>query len=56
MADSKANSDQFNKYYTLTAAVVQWVRALASPAKGWVFETPLRQTQAVKTGNDSSTA
>ena len=28
----------------------------ASEAGGWLFESQLRQTYAVKTGNDSSTA
>ena len=27
-----------------TAAVAQWVRALAPQAEGWVFESKLRQT------------
>ena len=34
----------------------QWVRALASQAEGWVFESQPRQTYVVKTGCDSSTA
>ena len=37
-------------------AVVQWVRALASQAWGWVFESLPRQTYVVKIGSDSSTA
>ena len=32
------------KEYEYTAAVVQWVRAFASQAKGWVFESQSRQT------------
>ena len=39
----------------MTAAVAQWVRALAPQAKGWVLESK-RQTLVVKTGSDSSTA
>ena len=44
------------KEYEYTAAVVQRVRAFASQAKGWVFESQSRQTYVVKTGSDSSTA
>ena len=36
----------------VTAAVAQWVRALAPEAEGWVFESQPRQTQVVKTGSD----
>ena len=32
------------------------VKAFASQAEGWVFESQLRQTKVVKTGSDSSTA
>ena len=39
-----------------TAAVAQRVRAFATQAEGWVFESHPRQTQVVKTGSDSSTA
>ena len=38
----------------VTAAAAQWVRAFASQAEGWVFESQPRQT--VKTDSDSSTA
>ena len=38
----------------ITAAVAQWVGALASQAEGWVFESQPRQTKVVKTGSDSS--
>ena len=38
----------------MTAAVAQWVRALAPQAEGWVFESG--QRHIVKTGSDSSTA
>ena len=34
----------------------QLVRAFASQAEGWVFKFQPRQTQVVKTGNDSSNA
>ena len=40
----------------VTAAVAQWVRALAPKADGWVFESQPGQPSVVKTGNDSSTA
>ena len=40
----------------VTAAVVQWVRAVAPKAAGWVFESQPQQTLVIKTGNDSSTA
>ena len=36
--------------------VAQWVRALASHAKGLVFKFQPRQTQVVKTDSKSSTA
>ena len=36
--------------------VAQWVRALASHAKGRVFKFQPRQTQVVKTDSKSSTA
>ena len=39
-----------------TAAVAHWVRALASQAEGWVFESQPRQTQVAKIGSDRSTA
>ena len=39
-----------------TAAVAQWVRAMAPQAEGWVFESQPRHTYVVKTGSDSSTA
>ena len=34
--------------YVEIAAVAQWIRALASQAEGWVFESQQRQTQAGK--------
>ena len=40
----------------LTAAVAQWLRASVPQAEGWEFESKTRQTQVVKTGNDSTTA
>ena len=40
----------------MTAAVAQSVRAFASNAKGWVFESQPQQTEVVKEGRDSSTA
>ena len=43
-------------YIKWTAAVAQWLRALAPQAEGWVFESKPRQTQVVSTGSDSSTA
>ena len=36
--------------------MVQWVRAFASQAEGWLFESQPRQTYVINTGNDSSTA
>ena len=39
-----------------TAAVAQLVRAFASQAEGWVFESQTRQTLVIKTGSDSSIA
>ena len=39
-----------------TAAVAQWVRALALHAEDGVFESQPRQTNVVKTGSDSSIA
>ena len=33
-----------------------WVRALASQAEDWVFESQPRQALVVKTGSDSSTS
>ena len=47
--------NQINIVHKLTAVVAQSVRALASQAKSWVFESPSRQTLVVKTGSDSST-
>ena len=38
------------------AEVVQWVKAFAPQAEGWVFESQPRQTQVVRTGSESSTA
>ena len=38
-----------------TAAVAQSVRAFASYAEGWVFESEPRHALVVKTGSDSST-
>ena len=38
------------------ATVAQWVKAFASYAESWVFESQPRQTQVVKTVSDSSTA
>ena len=38
------------------AAVAQWVRAFASQADGWVFESQPRQTQVVKTGSAKRSA
>ena len=43
-------------HYFLTAAVAQWVRAFASQAEGWVFESQPRQTLVEKRGSNSSTA
>ena len=37
------------------AAVAQWVRAFASQAEGWVFESKPRHTLVVKIGSDSPT-
>ena len=37
------------------AAVAQWVRAFATQAKGWEFESQQRPTYVVKSGSDSST-
>ena len=39
-----------------SAALALSVRAFASPAEGWVFESQPWQTKGVKIGNDSSTA
>ena len=36
--------------------MAQWVRAFASQAEGWVFESQPRQTLVEKTGSDSSIA
>ena len=38
---------------TLTTAVAQSVRAFASYAKGWVFQSQLRQILVVKRGSNS---
>ena len=38
----------------ITAAMVQWVRALDPQVEGCVFEYKPRQTLVVKTGNNSS--
>ena len=38
------------------AAVAQWVRVFASQAEGWVYEFQPRQTFAIKTVSDTSTA
>ena len=46
--------DFLKKNYLLY--MVQSVRAFASNAKGWVFESQPRQTLVVKTGSDDSTA
>ena len=40
----------------ITAEVAQSVRAFASHAEGWLFETEPRQTCVVKKSSDSSTA
>ena len=37
-------------------AVAQSVRTFIQQAKGWVFESQVRQNEVVKTGSDSSTA
>ena len=39
-----------------TAAVAQWVSALAPQREGRVFESHPRETYDIKTGSDSSTA
>ena len=36
--------DNHRHYMAETAAVAQWVRALAPQAEGWVFESQLRKT------------
>ena len=36
--------------------MVQWIRALAPQAEGWVLESRPRQTLVIKTGSDSFTA
>ena len=51
----KIGIDTFTYVYK-TAAVAQWVRALAPLTEGWVFEYQPRQIYVVKTGSDSFTA